>query len=180
MKNKIPSMLCSSCSTKDATVHWTQVVGSKIHKVDLCEECAKTKGLDDPAGKALAGMLMGIGDEEVDEPALEEVSSEEAICPCCGFTQADFKKNLRFGCSECYDTFAGQLRGMLKTMHRGEQHVGKIPKAFAIQQNVANQLSELEARLEEAIKGEEFEEAARVRDEIRELRAQAQLEAGES
>lgn len=173
-------MLCSSCSNKDATVHWTQVVGDKIHKVDLCEECAKTKGLDDPAGKALAGMLMGVDEEKDDEekpqvelPEALTESGKDVICGNCGFTQEDFKKNMRFGCSQCYEEFNPQLQELVKTMHRGVKHQGKVPKNFAHFQGLADKMSELQEKLDDAISREAFEEAASLRDEIKDLKLQA-------
>ena len=170
-------MLCSSCNSKDATVHWTQVVGDKVHKVDLCEECAKTKGLDDPAGKAMAGMLMGIGEEDEENkaaPSLGMTTADPVVCSVCGFTQDDFKKNMRFGCAACYNEFGVQLRGLIKTMHRGVKHVGKVPKDFERQHGFSIKHAELKEKLEAAISQEAFEEAARLRDEISELKMQSE------
>src|SRR5687768_17986754 len=74
-----------------------------MQKVDLCEECAKQKGVNDPAGFSLADLLLGLGASQEMEQA---VGSPDLKCPHCGFTQADFKKAGRLGCSECYVTFA--------------------------------------------------------------------------
>jgi protein arginine kinase activator len=54
-------MLCSICKEKEATVHLTQIAGDKMQKVDLCEDCAKTKGVNDPTGFSLADLLLGLG-----------------------------------------------------------------------------------------------------------------------
>src|SRR5882672_3425735 len=120
-------MLCCICKEKEATVHLTQIAGEKMQKVDLCEECAKSKGVNDPAGFSLADLLLGLGASQ----ELDKANGDEEIkCPNCGFTQADFKKAGRLGCSECYDTFAEGLEGLLKTMHKGVRHVGKVPQAL--------------------------------------------------
>src|SRR5579863_2779073 len=108
-------MLCMFCKQNPATVHLTQIVGDKMQKVDLCEECARQKGVNDPAGFSLADLLLGLGASQEIAPA----GGEERTCPNCGFTQADFKKSGRLGCSQCYVTFAEGLEGMLKTMHKG-------------------------------------------------------------
>src|SRR5436190_8583765 len=116
-------MLCCICKEKEATVHLTQITGDKLQKVDLCEECAKTKGVNDPAGFSLADMLLGLGASQELAPASE---GESLKCPNCGFTQADFKKAGRLGCSLCYETFAEGLECLLKSMHRGIKHIGKV------------------------------------------------------
>src|SRR5882757_7280741 len=90
------------CKAKDATVHLTQIAGDKMQKVDLCEECAKHKGVDDPAGFSLADLLLGLGASQ----EIEQAGGGTTVkCPKCGFTQADFKKSGRLGCAECYVTF---------------------------------------------------------------------------
>ena len=96
-------MLCCICKEKEAKVHLTQIAGDKMQKVDLCEECAKTKGVNDPTGFSLADLLLGLGaSQEIEQAA----GGAELKCSRCGFTQADFKKAGRLGCPECYKTFA--------------------------------------------------------------------------
>src|ERR1039458_4041734 len=111
-------MLCTICKEKPATVHLTQIVGDKMQKLDLCEDCAKTKGINDPTSFGLADLdlVLGLGASQQLEQAAGGV---ELKCPRCGFTQADFKKSGRLGCPECYRTFAEGLAGLLKTMHKG-------------------------------------------------------------
>src|SRR4249919_1105371 len=82
-------MLCCICKEKEATVHLTQIAGDKMQKVDLCEECAKTKGVNDPTGFSLADLLLGLGaSQEIEQAA----GGTEIHCSRCNFTQADFKK----------------------------------------------------------------------------------------
>ncbi len=130
-------MLCSICNEKPATVHLTQIVGEKMQKLDLCEDCAKAKGVNDPAGFALADLMLGLGASQEIEQA---VGGVETKCPRCGFTQADFKKSGRLGCPECYKTFAEGLAGMLKTMHKGTRHVGKVPEALRASREQSDRL----------------------------------------
>ena len=117
-------MVCMVCKQLEATVHLTQMVEGKIKKLDLCEGCAKAKGIDDPTGFSLADLLMGLG---ASQELAQATGNSGASCPTCGFTQADFKKSGRLGCPECYRTFADGLQGLLKTMHKGTRHVGKVP-----------------------------------------------------
>jgi protein arginine kinase activator len=139
-----------------------------LKKVDLCEDCAKAKGVDDPTGFALADLLMGLGASEELAPHAE--GGPELACPVCGFTQADFKKSGRLGCPECYTTFGEGLAGVLKTMHKGTRHAGKVPRALHLGRAVQDRLQTLQRNLDEAVAVENYEEAARLRDEIKALR----------
>ncbi|MCD6339348.1 MAG: UvrB/UvrC motif-containing protein [Verrucomicrobia bacterium] len=158
-------MLCTVCKKKEATVHLTQIVGDKLIKVDLCEECAKEKGIDDPTGFALAEVLMGLG---VSEEAGQTAS--QTRCPQCGCSHADFKKTGRLGCPKCYEVFAEELAEVLKSMHRGARHVGKAPRKKQRARSVEERIELLQRKLEQAVAVEEYEEAARLRDEIRTLK----------
>src|ERR1700710_2180531 len=116
-------MLCDVWKCNDATVFLTQILEGKMQKVNLCDACSKEKGVQDPTGFALADLLLGIGAaEEIEKGAPTQK------CVVCGFTQADFKKTGRLGCSACYVTFAEGLGSLLKAMHKGTEHVGKLPQ----------------------------------------------------
>jgi protein arginine kinase activator len=157
-------MLCCVCQEKEAKVHLTQIVGDKMQKVDLCESCAAEKGVNDPTGFSLADLLLGLGaSQEIDDAA----GGVEVKCPNCGFTQVDFKKAGRLGCSECYQTFAEGLDNMLKTMHKGTLHVGKVPRGLQATRELSDRLKLLQKKLDKAVVAEEFEQAAQVRDEIK-------------
>ena len=177
-------MLCSACKEKPATVHLTQIVGDKMQKLDLCEDCAKLKGVNDPTSFSLADadVLFGLGASQEIEQAggnalriradvreIEQAAGTETKCPRCGFTQADFKKSGRLGCPECYTTFAEGLEGLLKSMHKGTRHTGKVPAALRESREQADRLKLLQRRLAKAIDDENFEQAASLRDEIKHL-----------
>ena len=161
-------MLCCICKDKEATVHLTQIAGEKMQKVDLCEECAKTKGVNDPTGFSLADLLLGLGAAQEIEQA---GGGTNLKCPACGFTQADFKKAGRLGCPVCYQTFAEPLEGLLKTMHKGTRHIGKAPEALRQSRDHLDRLKTLQKKLAKAIDTEDFETAAQLRDEIKALTA---------
>ena len=153
---------CDLC-TKPATVHLTQIVNNKVHKVDLCEECAQAKGVTDPSGFSLADLLLKASLNP--EPAAASVRCEQ-----CGFTQTDFKKQGRFGCPACYDTFSAIIEPMLDTMHKGTAHTGKVPQKALARKSLYDRLTKLETDLTEAIKSERYEDAARTRDEINQVK----------
>lgn len=169
-------MLCDICKQNVATVHLTQMVEGKTKKVDLCEACSKDKGVDDPTGFSLADLLLGLGAGQEMEQAMAGV---EVKCAHCGFSQADFKKAGRLGCAECYDTFAEGLESLLKTMHKGTRHVGKVPQAFKQSQDLADKLKSLQSTLDKSVGAEDFETAARIRDEINQIKSKiSELAAG--
>lgn len=158
-------MMCCVCKEKTATVHLTQITGEKVQKVDLCEECAKNKGVND-SSFALADLLLGLGASQEME---QSTGGAEVKCPACGFTQADFKKSGRLGCPECYTTFAEGLEGLLKSMHKGTKHMGKTPVHLKQKRDYSEQLGALQKKLAKAIETENFEQAAQLRDEIKQL-----------
>jgi len=163
-------MKCDACGEKEATVFLTQIVEGKMHKVNLCESCAKEKGVNDPTGFALADVLLGLGSEK----SLEGTAAAAAKCPVCGFTQADLKKTGRLGCSACYDTFFDQLEGMLKNMHKGLSHTGKVPVRLLQTRARDERIKALRKSLEDAVAAEQYEIAADLRDQIRKIEAALQ------
>ena len=157
-------MNCDVCKTNHATVFLTQIVDGKMQKVNLCEACSKEKGVTDPTGFALADLLLGLG-------AAQEIekSGSNQKCPVCGFSQADFKKTGRLGCAVCYDTFSEGLASLLKTMHKGVAHVGKVPARLVRSLQLDAQMKTLQSDLQKAVVEENYESAAELRDQIREL-----------
>lgn len=160
-------MVCDVCKSNPATVFLTQIVEGKMQKVNLCETCSNEKGVSDPTGFALADLLLGIG-------AAEELEKGAVVqrCPACGFSQTDFKKTGRLGCSVCYDTFAEGLGSLLKAMHKGTTHVGKIPARLMRTLELSARSKQLQRDLEQAVSDENYEQAAQLRDQLRELESQ--------
>lgn len=158
-------MQCCVCKEKPATVHLTQIVGEKMQKLDLCEDCAKAKGINDPTSFAMADLMLGLGAAQ----EIEQSVGAELKCPRCGFSQADFKKTGRLGCPDCYQTFAEGLSSLLKTMHKGTRHMGKAPEALRQTRENTDRLKLLQRKLAKAIDEENYEIAAALRDEIKSL-----------
>lgn len=150
---------CDLCS-QPATVHLTQIVNNKVHKVDLCEACAQAKGVTDPGGFSLSDLLVKAS------LSPEAVATAGLCCEACGFTPGDFKKHGRFGCPQCYATFNCIVEPMLENMHKGNLHTGKVPSRALERKTREDHLRELETNLQSAIKDERYEDAARYRDEI--------------
>src|SRR5438132_13190231 len=157
-------MLCDVCKCNDATVFLTQILEGKMQKVTLGDACSKEKGVQDPTGFALADLVLGIGAaEEIEKGATTQK------CPVCGYTQADFKKTGRLGCSTCYTTFAEGLNTLLKAMHKGTEHVGKLPQRAQRTMALNHRMRTLTENLEKAVAEENYDTAASLRDQIKQL-----------
>lgn len=159
-------MLCDVCNKREATVHLTEIVNDKVMKLHLCEECAREKGAEMEEHFGLSDLLAGLSD--LGAP-LEPDLVEAVKCPNCGFTYQNFRKVGRLGCSECYEAFKKQLVPLLKRIHGTDRHTGKVPMMGGKAVKETRNLRDLKMRMEKAIQAEDFEEAARLRDKIREM-----------
>ena len=158
-------MLCDICGKNEATVHFTEIVNDQMTKLHLCEECARRKGEEMEEHFGLADLLAGLAD--LGTP-VGTVKDKKLKCPSCGLTYSDFKKIGKVGCGQCYDTFKIYLVPLLKRIHGSDLHVGKTPrKKGKPSRRKKVDIEELKRRLKHVVKLEEFEEAARLRDEIK-------------
>lgn len=161
-------MLCQFCGKREATIHFTNMIGDKVQKIHLCRQCAEEKGFDylkksNIEKGYLLGGLMGF---------LEKSSSKTKpgyVCPNCGMKYAFLKKGGLLGCSKCYTSFAKQLFPLLKNIQGDTRHTGKIPSRFGKEVNLERKIIKLRNELSEAIEVENYERAAQIRDKINEL-----------
>lgn len=165
-------MLCDLCNKIQATVHLTEIVDDQMSELHLCDECARKKSMQMEQQFGLSDLLAGLVDYGKHFGSVEkEVSGIQ--CSHCGLTYEDFKKIGRLGCSECYTSFSKYLGPLLKRIHGAGQHVGKAPAQYAEtlpkgQKARVIDITALKEKLQEAIEHEEFEEAACLRDAIKE------------
>ena len=154
---------CQICE-KAATVHLTQIVDNKILKVHLCESCATEKGVTDPEGFSLENLFQ--------QPELFGIAGsrdEEGVCEVCGLKPRDYKTRGQFGCPSCYDNLKSFIEPMLREMHEGTQHQGKVPPRALRRVTRSRRYGKIRSQLDLAIEQERFEDAARHRDEIQQL-----------
>jgi len=154
-------MLCENCQQHEASIHVTQVINGVSRELHLCEGCAEGSGLNIQSVMSLPEVLFGMAGSG-DSKGLER------RCPHCHMRGSDFKKTARLGCPRCYETFEQELRPMLAAMHKGVEHKGKIPTQARQGIETASQLKTLHQQLDQAVRREDYEEAARLRDLIRE------------
>jgi protein arginine kinase activator len=161
-------MVCDNCGSGEAVVELTQIVNNEVSTTHLCEKCAAAKGLDappEPSNFPLTDFLAQMGEG----PAAESQHAE-LRCSFCGLTFSDFRETGRLGCPHCYATFETHLRSLLRRIHGGTQHVGKVylqPDPTATEKE--QRLEGLRRKLDRAVSAEDFELAARIRDQIRSL-----------
>jgi protein arginine kinase activator len=160
-------MLCNVCGQKEATVHLTEIVNDKVKKLHLCEGCAREKAQEMEEHFGLGELLAGLTEFGEDVTASKETAKLK--CSNCGLTYAQFRKRGRLGCSDCYDAFKTQLAPLLKRIHGSDHHAGQVPAKTVKKAAAPSRLEVLRERMRKAVEAEEFEEAARMRDEIRKL-----------
>ena len=174
-------MICDECKKRPTTVHIAQIVNGHKTQLSLCEECAKkyqkniSTGIGD-ASFSIHKFLAGLLDEEVDKGVAPRVKAD-TTCSGCGLTYADFSAHGRLGCGQCYDAFQRKIDPLLVKIHRKNVHAGKFPQVVVDEElseevHAHRELDRLRSELQVLIDEERFEEAATVRDRIRELEGQ--------
>lgn len=157
-------MLCEQCGQNEAVLHLTHIENNQMKSLHLCESCAAEKGLEashEQAPLPLTDFLAKVNRGE---------ATVAGPCPFCGMKLDEFKKLGRLGCPQCYVTFEPHLAGLLRRLHGGTQHVGKVylpPDPSRAQQE--QRLAGLRRKLDHAVQSEDFERAAQLRDQIRNL-----------
>lgn len=167
-------MLCQECGKRPATLHFTKIVNGEKTEFHFCETCAREKGELIPGtsnGFSIHSLLSGLLDLDPagkgQNPGAK--TAQSLRCEECGMTYSQFSKLGRFGCSSCYKYFSDRLDPLFKRVHGGTSHVGKVPKRSGGRIQIKRQIDELKKELQMRIVQEEFETAAEIRDQIREL-----------
>ncbi len=159
-------MLCNNCGKKEATVRYEENVNGDKKKINLCKECSDKLGIFNM--NFMDNMLLSFFDEPV-SVGIGKV--KEAICPKCGYSFSDYTSTGLLGCDRCYDTFEAKLEPILYKLHGKPQHI----KGKTKNRKPKNKIEELRQELDNAIKDEEYEKAAKLRDEIRNLKERGEF-----
>lgn len=173
-------MICQICKKNEASIHYKTNINGKQTEMYLCRECAEKngigkkvsfepidvidgflgKGTDDIFGGLFAGMMNDSPSKNLNEPK---------VCPVCGMRFSDFLHGGKIGCAECYDIFSQPLSSTVKRIHGGAEHCGKIPSEKAAVISDKRKIEALKLKLNEAVEKQEYELAAKYRDEIKEI-----------
>lgn len=160
-------MICNICGTKEATIHLTEIVNGQMAEVHICEQCAEEKGTDFKTYFNFGDLLTGfLGAEKL---AGTTGKRTVLVCKSCGMKYEEFSKNGRLGCTACYGAFQAPLAAVIKQVQRSSCHVGKKPTRISKDVRSTHDLRQLQEHLRKSIQSESFEEAARIRDEIKKV-----------
>lgn len=162
-------MKCDVCNIADAVIHIKQIVGDSENELHLCEECAEIKGIianDDKVEFSVSNLLTGL----VDISGLSKELDKKKVCPKCKLTMEKLKKQMKLGCSECYSVFSKEIQQILRKIFDDCRHKGKYPKYLLEYKNYLMDIQKLKLKLQEVLQEENYEEAAKIRDKINELK----------
>ncbi|MCF6411886.1 UvrB/UvrC motif-containing protein [Pseudalkalibacillus salsuginis] len=165
-------MYCQECQQRPATLHFTKIINGKKNEFHICEQCAKEKGDLIPGSNSFSihNLLSGLlnFDQPLSDSNNPQPDKQVTQCDQCGLSYTKFAKIGRFGCPDCYKTFESKLTPMFKRIHGGNtSHTGKIPKRIGSELIERKKIDQFKQKLQQLIIQEEFEEAAKVRDQIR-------------
>lgn len=153
-------MLCQNCGVNEATTYYKQNINGQVSEMHLCPSCAAK----------LTGGFAGMGFSPTfqsfwgDAPILQPGLGGGRRCRTCGMTESELRRTARAGCADCYKNFADILTPYIQKLHGSTAHVGTTPA-----ETQSDPVAALKAKLNDAIASEQYEEAARLRDEIRRL-----------
>ncbi len=193
-------MLCERCKMREANIRYTEVVNGVATEHNICSQCARELDLGQYSGLAglidgdypigrLISQLLGLQEDQSEGSDEDLQELPDLVCPTCHTSYADFVKNSQFGCPDCYHMFDLLISDKLKQMHGSDTHTGKhavteekIPEESVFEKPLTTQerIDLLRSRIQEAVSEEDYESAARYRDEIRTLEASVSDEGGES
>jgi len=167
-------MQCEICKTRTATVHLTEIINGQRTESHLCQNCAQKEGVTIKSQLSLNELLSSLiaAHQQADEAG----DSEDArrACPECGTTMEQFRKQALLGCPKDYDVFESDLKEVIeKTQDNNLTHKGKIPAQIQNSSNAKpenqDKIEELQKQLSQAVEKEDYELAAKIRDQLKEL-----------
>ncbi len=159
-------MECQECKQNSATVHLTKIVNDQVSEIHLCESCAWEKG-DFGPDFSIQDMIASILNFDM-APSPEDRATR---CETCGMTYRDFYKQGKLGCADCIRYFGEDFQQILHRVQGKLTHTGKIPQRIGGDVMLKRDIRELKESLQRKVIEEKFEEAALIRDQIRELEA---------
>ena len=157
-------MKCDICGAREATLHIRQLKEDEETLICLCEECASSKGVSLKSSSfSLRDLLSGL--VEAKAASLQQQKS----CPTCGLTISQFEKKPRAGCCVCYSIFSQEIRKVINRRYGKVRHQGRYPKRLHAFKSYLIDVEQLKRKLAAAVKKEDYEAAARIRDRIRQI-----------
>ena len=168
-------MKCQKCGANNANTHVKTIINGEFKEYDLCSDCAKKMGytnvfsdMEDEFSNFLGSFFGNV------LPARTQATR----CEFCGTTYPEIDKTGHVGCAKCYDVFADELYPSIRRIHGNTTHCGKNSKRAEnakaekpVEQTKEDKIKALKAELDKAVKEQNFEHAAELRDKIKEMEA---------
>jgi len=162
-------MICEVCKKNQAKIHITQLKENKKFMIHICHDCSHEIGIDSPISGASFSIENFLSDTAQNKKTSVADQSAQPTCPTCGLSYGAFKESSRLGCSNCYDTFATQLKPLLQKVQKEIKHVGKIPCQGDALLALKRSVTDMKMQLKNAVQKEHFELAAQLRDQIHQV-----------
>jgi protein arginine kinase activator len=163
-------MLCEKCHKNPATVFMTQIVNGQKTELRLCPECSFKSEIPISFENIFQGFLNSL--QSMAQASNRPETLPSIPCSVCSMTYEQFKSCGKLGCAHCYQVFANEMSALLKNVQGSIRHEGKFPRRSGVELRQKREVEQLRAHLAKAIEEENYEEAARLRDYIKELNAQ--------
>jgi len=154
---------CDLCGKGEATMKVSQLdKDGKVTEMSICAECARQRGFTEVEKlKANSAEIITELKTRIDE------GDSKLVCPSCGLSYAEFKRQGRLGCADCYVSFHDQLVPLIRRIHDAVQHVGRTASGGRKQAQMKMNAQKLREALSGAIQDEDYEKAAALRDQLR-------------
>ncbi len=162
-------MQCQICTKNDATIHLTEIADGVRTEIHVCEHCAVEQDIAVKSHIPINELLSNLLASQPTDDELAGSSELELVCPNCGYTLAQFQKEGTLGCPEDYEVFEKMLHPLIEKAHDGHTtHRGKIPSSTPADMKEQMELLNLKQQLDVAVQNEDYELAAKLRDQITE------------
>jgi len=163
-------MQCENCQQNDATIHLTEIVDGVRTEMHICEKCAQEQGIVVKTQIPINELLSGLLASQSPDKDLLGSSDKKLSCPHCGFTLEQYRKEGVLGCPYDYEVFEESLLPLIKKAHDAKTtHCGKIPSKIPTDTKKHIELLNLRKQLEIAVQNEDYETAAKLRDQIAQM-----------
>lgn len=160
-------MQCQICNKHDATIHLTEIADGVRTEMHICEHCAAEQDIAVKSHIPINELLSGLLAVQPSDDELSGPSKQVQACPNCGITLAQFRKEGVLGCPYDYQIFEESLQPLIEKAHNGRTaHRGKIPSNAPQNTKKQMELLNLRQQLEAAVRSEDYELAAKLRDKI--------------
>ncbi len=161
-------MLCQNCGVNTATTHIRTTINGVQEEQMLCSQCAAKLGYNQLSSLFTGGLLGSLLKND-----LSQSTAAGAIrCPKCGISFEEIARQGKVGCAYCYTGFHDKLAPTVEKIHGKAGHIGKVPAGASHHKPQKSPLEQLKEELAAAVQAQEFEQAAKLRDQIREMEGQ--------